>query len=305
MFPILARGERMTAHFPRPQNEEGDWLARKVRAAMGLTSPGDIRAVVSSGPETVPTYVGAEIIDDVRAISVVIDAGAGTIPIVGPTNIAKITGDATVYQHTEATDDIVESAPTLAPVSLDPKTLAAAIPISMEVAADSKNLDAVLRTSISAAFALKLDTLSLATILADTGIPTSGTGQDPATSAGMLAAVGEALGADQRLPLAYVGSEADFVARNSELATGGGTWLGKPPFLANMRELFTTGVAAGVAIFGDFAQGFAIAVRQDLRIELIRFQKPTYASHLLMCTARMDGVVLQPGRMFIQLKTVI
>jgi len=303
ILPVLAREDRLTNHFPIPSGGE-EWLARKVRAGMGLTDPRDIRVIVTSGPETVPTFVGAQIIDDVRARAVVVQGGSGTINIEAPTNLAKITADATVYQHTEATNDITEGAPTIVPVSLNPKTLACAIPLSMEVVADSPNLDAVLRTSISSAFALKIDTLSIATLLADTAIPKSAVAHDPVAWAGVLLAVGAALAANQGLPLAHIGNTADFIARVSQLASTAGSWLGKPPALANMLELFTTSIAAGFAFLGDFAQGFAIAVRQDLRTEIVRFQKPTYASHLLMCTMRADGVVLQPKRLFKELKTM-
>jgi hypothetical protein len=45
---------------------------------------------------------------------------------------------------------------------------------------DSPNLDTVLRMVISTAFAQKLETLSLATVVADANIPASSVAQDPA-----------------------------------------------------------------------------------------------------------------------------
>ena len=71
-----------------------------------------------------------------------------------------------------------------------------------------------------------------------------------------------------------------------------------------MRELQTMGMTAGTALFGDFTQGFAIAMRSELRVEVVRHAKPTSASHLLIAHMRCDGVVLQPGRLFKQLKTI-
>lgn len=260
-------------------------------------------AKAASGPALVPTGVGAKVIDKVRAKTTIVSAGAGTIIIGGPTNLARLTQDPTVYQHTEGATDIVESDILATPVTLNPKLLAVLVPLTVELVSDSPNLDAVLQTSIAAAFAAKIDALSIATLLADTNIPKSAVTQDPAIWLKTLEAVGSALAANQDLPFAHIGAPADFIARASQLASTAGSWLGKPPALAAMRELFTTGMSAGTAMFGDFASGFAIALREELMIEVVRHAKPTSASHLLVCHMRADGVALQAGRMFKQMKT--
>lgn len=298
--PILARGERLAAMYPRSGSEAPFSLGNYVKTAMGLGPQG---AVVSTSA-VVPSYVSANIIDAVRAISTVVQAGAVTVPIGGPTNLCRIATDPTVYQHEEGEGDISESDAVFQPVALNPWALVGAVPLSHEVVEDSPNLDAALNMSLAQAFAAKLDALSLATILADTAIPTSSAGQDPASWAGVLAAVGQALGADQTLPSAFIGSEGDFIARASQLASTAGSWLGKPPVLAGMLELPTTKMSDGTAVFGDFARGLGVAVRQELRLEVVRFHKHLSYSHVLMAHARMDGVVLQPKRLFIQLETV-
>lgn len=71
-----------------------------------------------------------------------------------------------------------------------------------------------------------------------------------------------------------------------------------------MSEYPTTAVAAGTAIYGGFERGFAIALRQELRLEVVRFGKPGSASHILVAHMRGVGVVLQPKRLYIQQKTV-
>ena len=190
------------------------------------------------------------------------------------------------------------------PVALNPKALVALIPLSMEVVADSPNLDAVLNTSLAAAFGAKLDALALATILADATIPTSSTGQDPNAWLNCLSAIGEAMAANQPIPSSMIGNTADFIARASQLASTAGMWLGKPPALTNMGEYPTTSVTAGTAIYGGFDRGFAIALRQELRIEVVRFGTPNKATHVLVAHMRGAGVVLQPKRLFIQEKTV-
>ncbi len=70
-------------------------------------------------------------------------------------------------------------------------------------------------------------------------------------------------------------------------------------------EYPTTNVAAGTAIYGGFELGMGIAVRQESRIEMIRFSKPLKASHILIAYMRAEGVILQPKRLFLQKKTVV
>jgi len=264
---------------------------------------GSRESKTASGPALVPTGVGSQVIDKVRAKTAIVAAGAGTIIIGGPTNLARLTQDPTVYQHTEAATDIAESDILASPVSLNPKLLAVLVPLSVELVSDSPNLDALLQTSIAAAFAAKLDALCIATLLADATIPKSSVTQDPAIWLKTLEAVGSSLAVNQDLPFAHVGAPADFIARASQLASTAGSWLGKPPALSAMRELFTTSMSAGLALFGDFAAGFAVALREELRIEVVRHAKPTSGSHLLVCHMRADGVVLQAGRLFKQMKT--
>jgi hypothetical protein len=256
----------------------------------------------ASGVMTVPTMVGSQIIDNVRALTVLARAGAGTILIDGPTNLARISGDATVYQHTEGSTDISESDITLAAVSLNPKLLAALVPLTVELVQDSPNLDAALRTAMAGAFAAKLDALGIAKILADANIPDSQSAHDPALWAGTMSAITAALALNQDLPGAHISTPANFMARAGQLASTAGSWLGKPPALVGMAELFTSSMTTDVAAFGDFAAGFAIAMRAELTLEVVRHAKATSGSHLLVAHMRADGVVLQPGKLFVQRK---
>ena len=302
-FPVLARGEKMATLYPRPASEGEEWVGDFVRGSMGIKT---IRAVdvVERGTAITPQFVSNDIIDLIREKARVIQAGAVTIPIKGPTNLCKILTDPTVLQHTEGTDDITESFPTFGPVALDPKTLVARIPLSIEVVMDSPNLDAALRMSIAGAFAGKLDALTVAVILADTGIPDSAAGEDCATWAGILAGVGSALALDQDLPKALIAGPGDYIARVGELGTANGNWLGAPPALQGMADLFTGGMTDGTAVFGDFGRGVGIAVRSELTLEMIRWGKPGFGSHVLMAYARMAGYVLQPAALYIQKTTV-
>ena len=259
----------------------------------------------ASGPALVPTGLASTLIDQVRRQTVVVAAGASTIAIEGPTVLARLTQDPTVYQHTEGATDISESDIVAVPVTLNPKTLAVLIPLTAELVGDSPNLDQILNTALTAAFAAKLDALCIATLLADVNIPKSLATQDPALWAKLLEAVSASLQLNMQLPTAHIGAPADMMARASQTASTSGVWLGAPPILSGMRELQTTGLTAGTAFFGNFAEAFAIAMRQDMRIEVVRHAKPTSASHLLVAHMRADGVVLQPGKLFKQLKTIV
>lgn len=297
-LPLLSAKQRVS-NLSRTDDSEGFTLGGFVRDAI----VGSRKA--ASGPALVPTFVSGNVIDNVRQQTVLVGgAGASTIIIDGPTNMARITQDPTVYQHTEAAEDIVESDILATPVSLNPKLLAALIPLTVELVQDSPNLDAALNASLAGAFAVKLDQLGIAKLLADTGIPKSLATQDPALWAKLLEAVGAALGLNQALPTAHISAPADMIARAGQTASTSGVWLGAPPLLAAMRELHSTGLTAGTALFGDFAAGCAVAMRQELRVEVVRHAKPTSGSHLLVAHMRADLVVLQPGRLFKQLKTV-
>ena len=294
-LPFL-RSEQKLADMYRGSTGEDFSIGEFCRSALMGSKEGK----AASGPALVPTGLGSFVIDRVRANTVVVQAGAGTIVIDGPTNLARLTGDPTVYQHTEGAVDIVESDITAEAVALNPKLLAVLIPLTTELVSDSPNLDAVLTTALTNAFAAKLDTLCIAKILADANLPKSAAAHDPAIWAKVLEAIGAALALNQDLPFAHIGTPANFIARASQLANT--AWLGKPPALAGMRELFTSSMTADQAIFGDFAAAFAIAMRQELRVEVVRHAKPTSASHLLVAHMRADGVMLQPGRLFWQKK---
>ncbi len=259
-------------------------------------------AKAASGPALVPTALSSTVIDRVRALTSVVQAGARTIIIDGPTNLARLTQDPVVYQHTEGAVDIVESDILATAVSLNPKVLAVLIPLTVELVSDSPNLDQVLQTTLAGAFSAKLDALCIAAILGDTNVPKSAVAHDPALWAKVLEAVGAALALNQNLPTAFIGTLANFIARASQLASTAGSWLGKPPALSGMLELFTSTMSADQALFGEFDRGFAVAVRDELRLEVVRHAKPTSGSHLLVAHMRADGVVLQPGRLFWQKK---
>ena len=295
-FPLLRKGDRLAS-----RGSEGGAFSIGEFTREAIVGS---RKAVGSGPALVPTGLSDAFIDDIRAQTVLVEAGARTVVIDGPRVFAKITQDPTVHQHTENADDITESDVLTAPVTIDPKMLVAIVPLSEEVVADSPNLDQILRTSLAGAFAQKLEALAIAKLIADASIPESAAGQDPALWAKVLEAISAAMGAGQRLPVAMVSSAADFIARAGQLASTSGAWLGRPPALSAMLELPTSNLAAGTGFFGDFSRGVLIGSRSELRLEVVRWQKPTQGQHALVAHARMDAYIVQPKALFRQLKTV-
>ena len=179
----------------------------------------------------------------------------------------------------------------------------ARVPISAEAMADSPTLDAMLTASLTAAFALKLDALVMATVLADANIPKSGTNMDPADWSKCLEAVGAAMAANQPVPMSMVTNTADYIARAGQLASTAGSWLGKPPALSGMVEFPTSVITEGTALYGGFAEAVIIGMRQDLRVEVLRFADAGRYQHEVIAHMRADGYVAQPGRLFKQLAT--
>ena len=297
-IPTLKNNQKVSNYFPNTEKDANrDYLANYVKQQMGIRLPSN---AVVSGDGIVPQHTASSIIDQVRAKSTISRAGASTVIVDGTTQFARVTGDQTVYEHTEGATDISESDVSFDAVAASPITLVAAVPLSMEVVEDSENLNNLLNMSLSAAFAQKQDSMALTKILADTNIPTSAAGQATDTWAGILTAVTAALAADQETPSAYVGSEADFMARAS-LTTTDGAWLGKPPVLAGMAELPTTKVADGTGIFGDFFNAFGFVYSaMDLRMEMLRWAKHTSGSHILVAYLRAVPIVFQPDLLFIQ-----
>ncbi|SEN63740.1 phage major capsid protein [Nitrosomonas marina] len=302
-LPILAKDESFAAHHPVNRNEPEQWsIGDFVKQSMGVAQRQN--SALETGAATVPTFLGSRIVDDIRARNTLIRAGAMTLPIDGKTVISRIDADPTVYVHTEAAADISTSLPTFTPITLEPKTLVAQVPLSVELVADSANLDSLLRTSLAAAFAAKLDTVGITALLADSDIEESASGQDPATWAGVVAAVGEHLGNDGDLPSSLISNAAEFNTRNSETVTAG-EWLGRPQYLDGMADLFSTSMTAGKFLLGDFATGLILAVRQDMRLELIRWNGLSDATHALVAYMRGQFYVTQPRSLFRGLKTVV
>jgi hypothetical protein len=137
-------------------------------------------------PCRTPTWWGANIHDNwgsilspsakptkILSIMVILSTGLGTPVSTATGGPVPVPYSEPIQRFTriwEAIADVSESLPVFEPVGFDPGSLAALIPLSQEIVQDSPNLDAALQAAIAGAFALKLDQLSIAKILADTAL---------------------------------------------------------------------------------------------------------------------------------------
>lgn len=304
-IPVLAREDKLSNHFRAPSSydEQGWSLGDFVKNSMGLSNQRS-NAVLERGTATTPDFLTSQIIDDIRARNTLIQSGALTLPIEGKTVIGRIDTDPIAYSHVENVADISESLPVFSPVELDPLMIAVQIPLSLELAADSANLDLLLRTSIAAAVSKKLDTLGITALLANTNIAQSSVSQNTEEWSGLLAAAGSHIALNGEWPKTVISNAGDYVLRVRQIG-GDGHWLGAPPNMIETLDLFTGSMPAGKAILGDFGAGLLLAMRQELRLEVIRWQNPGSASHLLCAYMRAGFYIVQPKALYRQRKTIV
>lgn len=111
----------------------------------------------SAGGFTVPSILAATIIDKLRAQSVAIQAGCRTIPMSSDNlSIAKVAADPSPAFRNEATA-ITETDPTFSIVQMEPKMLAMMTKVSVELMADTVNLQTELPNIITRAMAAEMD----------------------------------------------------------------------------------------------------------------------------------------------------
>ena len=111
----------------------------------------------SAGGFTVPSILSATLIDKLRAQSVAIQAGCRTIPMSSDNlSIAKVAADPSPAFRNEAAA-IVETDPTFSIVQMEPKMLAMMTKVSVELMADTVNLQTELPDIITKAMAAEMD----------------------------------------------------------------------------------------------------------------------------------------------------
>ena len=160
---------------------KGDSLVQRMGSAgqTDLTLGGFLRAMVgvgdgakyrntlqegtdSTGGYTVPHILTAQLIDKLRAQSVLMRAGATTmvLPDGGEVSMAKLTGDPTAYWHQESVS-VTASTPSFGRVTFQPRTLISLVKASRELLEDSINAEEALMMAFAQALALEVDRVGL------------------------------------------------------------------------------------------------------------------------------------------------
>ncbi len=268
----------------------------------------------SAGGYTVPDVLSAELIDKARAASVVMQAGARTVPLTSDKNtIAKVLTDPTPAWREEA-GAVSNSDGTFGAVVLTPRSLAVSVDISSELMADSLNLGTSLPQILAAAMAVELDRVALIGSGTDpeprgvantVGIGTFAQDGVIANYANLSKARTGILIANRGPVSAYImhpRDEGSFV----DLMDGTGQPLMAPNAVGAIPMLTTTSlpVDGGIAtdestiIAGNFAH-LLVGIRSGIQVELIK--GPKYISNLqytMVAHMRADVAVEDAGAFY-------
>jgi HK97 family phage major capsid protein len=286
---VLARGDRFA-----DRRGEGPSMGDLIRAKIaGPRNEAEQRAlsesVNSAGGFTVPDPLAAEFIDNLRSQSVVMQAGAMTVPMASETlAIARAIGDPAVAWRNENAA-VAETDPTYDRVTFTARTLAGGVKMSRELAQDSINIGAMVQQQLAAEMARKLD---LAALFG------SGTAPEPrgiANTVGInsvaMGANGAAISSYDRLldaiyeltlnnipaPFAAVMHPRTQLALQKLKETSTAAPLAMPPWVANTPAFITTsapitetqGTATNASsiLFGNYSMCL-IGMRQQVEIRI-------------------------------------
>jgi HK97 family phage major capsid protein len=258
----------------------------------------------AAGGFTVPNFLSAEVLDLARAKSRVIQAGAPTLPINGPTNFATVESDPTIRNHAQ-NETINESEVVFGSRSFIPNTAVALVRASVELVEDSANFNAVVESVLAAAFAAEIDRRALYGSgvgeqlgLMNQADVTEINGATFTTWTPFSRAV-QAVRAANYEPGAFVLSPGVLGAIDGLVEGGGSNQpLRRPPSLETAQFLDTTAIPASgtsAAVTGQFDNLF-IAIRTGLTVEATRTGGDAFnkLSVLIRAYCRLDSFAVRP-----------
>ncbi|MCR9178722.1 MAG: phage major capsid protein [Erythrobacteraceae bacterium] len=321
---VLGKGEPMAE---RSESRVG--LGDLVRAKItGARNDAEARALSagtdSAGGFSVPDITAREFIDRLRARSVVMQAGAMTVPMEsGTLSIARLETDPDSAWRAENAA-VAEGDPTFGRVLFSAKTLAGKVTISRELAQDSLNVGSMIETAFAQSMAVELDRAALygtGTSNAPTGVwHTSGINAvSMGTNGAALADYDDLLDTLLALknsnaadPTAMVANPRTEIAL-AKLKDADGNPLVPPAMVGRIPLLSTTsapideteGTAenASSIVFGDF-RDLMIGMRQQLEIRI--YDQPLAGTGQLLVVAWMRAdVQLAKPKSFAKLTGII
>lgn len=286
-----------------------------VQAALGGTDSG--------GGYLLEPQVGSLVIDLARSASVALKAGVQTIPMdTAELTLARVTGDATGHWRPEAVN-VPSSDVQFGRINLRAKTLAAVVPISVELLEDASNAGALIEGTIRRQLALMLDQAILRGNGAESqplGIVNTG-GVNSVASVGTPADYSEVSeGIGQIFDADFDGEPSDlsWVSNPRELRTYDGLvdTTGQPlkptPWAEAVKSYSTTsmpttlgGGAESEMIVGDFSQVLVGLRTNGIRVRILEsgnFTDSAGATHeaatslqkLIVCYLRADVATMRP-----------
>jgi HK97 family phage major capsid protein len=326
----LAPTERLSAMANRDEPLSGKYgFGDFVRAMVLGTNNPDIRNSLSEGTDsaggaTVPTYLMREVIDAMRAQTVVIQAGAVTVPLdTQKTVMARVATDPTAGWRLE-NGAIAESDPTFEKVEFTAHSLAVLVKVPRELLEDSVNLNAALTAAFAGSMAVEVDKVALfgtGTAPQPKGIfNTAGIGTvDMATNGATLANWNKVLDTVLEMktnnspdPTAMVMAPRTW-RTIAGFADTTGQPLRPPVAVENVARLVSTIVPitqtqgsasnASCIVAGDFSQ-LMLGVRTHLRIEVLRERFAENHQYAFVAHLRMD-VQLARAKAFAVLRGII
>jgi len=268
--------------------------SREVRAAMSEGSS-------SGGGYLVPMVIANDVIDKARSQSVLMQAGAITVPMTSESlRLCRIEGDPTISVKGENVAFSGTNA-TFGAIQLIAITMGCVIYASRELIEDAGNAASAITMAISGALAEMLDedglvgdgtsTSKIVGIANKSGINTTAVG-GAITHAKMEEAV-TLIQADDCQPNAYV-LHPTIYSDYTTVSIGDGSnsplgWLPPTPNVAELQAFRTTSVGTGTGIVGDFTKA-VWGIRQEPLIEITNTGGDTFEKHQvgIKCTWRGD-----------------
>ena len=159
---IVVKGESFVATVNPPRAEPGLSLGGLMNGMLGGKVTPEVRNALSIGTDsqggyTVPEFLVADFIDNLRAKSVAFRAGAMAMPLyTNSTVITRLDSDPTFAWRAEA-GAVSESDPSFSAITLVPKSVAVLVKASNELLQDSVNIEDVLFHSLVNAAATAVD----------------------------------------------------------------------------------------------------------------------------------------------------
>lgn len=294
-------------------------IPRELQSAMTTGSD-------SSGGYLVPSVLSERVIDLARANSVVMRAGAMTLPMdAAEMAIARVTGDPTTAWRAE-TGAVTASVPTFGRYYLRPKTLAAIVPVSMELLEDTPNAGSVIEQTLMAALGVEMDRV----LLEGTGAANEPRGIANTSGVNSQTGVGTPSNYSQITTAVRDILAANYPGEIQDLAwvmnpTVGGTYDGlvtgissdntplePTPWVRQLMRLYTTNLAATGSpqsyntIVGDFSQLLVGMRTSGVVIDVVDGGSVTDSDSIswnatsqflrhVRARIRVDSVVMQPG----------